>query len=61
MLKGRKDDEVVNRLKHQLDDFKQYIPLLTEVCVCVRALWVCLCEGEAEAHNISGCDCVCGA
>ena len=31
MLKSRKDDEVVLRLKRQLDDFKEYLPLLQEV------------------------------
>lgn len=31
MLKSRKDDEVVNRLKKQLDEFKEFMPLLAEV------------------------------
>ena len=31
MLKSRKDDEVVVRLKKQLDAFGEYLPLLQEV------------------------------
>ena len=31
MLKSRKDDEVVVRLKKQLDAFSEYMPLLQEV------------------------------
>ena len=31
MLKSRKDDEVVVRLKKQLDAFTEYLPLLQEV------------------------------
>ena len=31
MLKSRKDDEVILRLKKQLDTFSEYMPLLQEV------------------------------
>ncbi len=40
MLKSRKDDTVVAKLKKSLDAFKEVLPLIAEVCVCVC---VCVC------------------
>jgi len=40
LLKSRKDDKVVTRMKKEIDDFKDFIlPVLTEVCCC----YICTC------------------